>query len=153
MTLVEFECRGHRYALPLRHVCRVVPSARPIPLPGAPDIVLGILNMAGEFVTVIDFPQRIGLPPDDINTEQHLLIADIGGFLIGFIVDRVHGITDVQQRDAEGIPQQLAAAPYVEAVHRTAEGLCIILDPARFLFDEEMTLLGNALEKIGHEPA
>lgn len=151
MTLIEFECRSHRFALPLGCVRRVVPSARPTPLPGAPDIVAGILNVGGELVTVVDFFCRAGLPLSPIHPSQRLLMIDMAGFLVGFMVDEVHGVTVRELDGRPGVPEQLAGADFVETIVRLDDGLCIIVDPEKFLFDEERIQLGEALEKIGHE--
>ncbi len=151
MTLIEFECRSHRFALPLACVRRVVQSAKPALLPGAPQVVLGILNVSGEIVTVVDFQQRIGLPPSRINTSQRLLMIDVTGFLVGFIVDEVLGVTSRELVHTDCVPDKFAGADFVDAIVRLEDGLCVIVDPEKFLLDEERTLLGAALEKIDHE--
>lgn len=150
MALVEFECRSHRFALPLHHVRRVVNSAQPTALPGAPELVLGILNVAGEIVTIIDFFRRVGLSFSAIETSQQLLMIDVTGFLIGLIVDRVSGVTNFETGSATGIPERFAGADFVDAIVRLDDGLCVIIDPEKFLFDEEKILLGSALGKIRH---
>jgi chemotaxis signal transduction protein len=146
MTLVELECRGQRFALPLRCVQRVLPSAAPRPLPGAPEIVLGILNVEGGLVIVIDFFRRVGLSCSVIETSQQLVLVDMGDFRGGLIVDRVIGVTERDAESASGMPPRLAGADFVEAIVRLEDGLCIIVDPERFLFDHEKALLGDALE-------
>lgn len=150
MTLIEFNCRNHRFAVPLASVRRVVPSAMPTPLPGAPDIVAGMLNIGGELVTVVDFHQRIGLPVSPILPSQRLLMLDMGEFPVGFIVDDVLGVTSREPDTAHGVPASLAGADFVDTVVRLDDGLCLILDPERFLFDDEVTQLGAALEKAAH---
>jgi chemotaxis signal transduction protein len=150
MTLIEFACRGYRFALPLASVRRVVPSAQPTPLPGAPEIVLGVLNVGGEVVTIINFHRRIGLPFSAIELSQQLLLVDITGICIGLIVDEVSGVT---MRDIEGIrrvPDEFAGADFVETIIRLDDGLCVICDPEKFLFSDEKLLLGDALDHLRH---
>jgi purine-binding chemotaxis protein CheW len=150
MTLLEFECRSHRFALPLGCVRRVVPSAMPAPLPGAPAIVAGILNVGGELVTVVDFFRRIGFPSSPINPSQRLLMIDIAGFLVGSIVDTVLGVTTRRVDERGAVPDRLAGADFVEAIVRLDDGLCVIIDPEKFLFDDERMQLDDALKKVGH---
>ncbi|HYD59266.1 MAG TPA: chemotaxis protein CheW [Noviherbaspirillum sp.] len=151
MTLVEFECRGQRFALPLHCVRRVVASAQPDVLPGAPDIVLGVLNVGGEIVTLIDFGRRIGGPATELNVAQRLLIIDIGGFAVAFVVDAVIGVSSREWEHLPGLPARLSGAEFVDAVVRLDDGLCIIVNPEKFLFEDERVLLGDALEKMRHE--
>ena len=151
MTLVEFECRDQRFALPLYCVRRVVANAQPDVLPGAPEIVLGVLNLGGEIATLIDFGRRIGGPPTELNLAQRLLIVDIGGFAVAFVVDGVTGISSREWEHLPGVPARLSGAEFVDAVVRLDDGLCIIVNPEKFLFEEERALLGDALEKMHHE--
>jgi purine-binding chemotaxis protein CheW len=146
MTLLEFQCRGYRFALPLATVRRVVPSAQPTPLPGTPDIVLGVLNVGGEVVTIIDFHQRMGLPVSAIELSQQLLLIDIQGFCIGLLVDDVSGITTRDIDDAPCLPDQFAAADLIDAIIRLDDGVCVICDPEKFLFSDEKLRLGDAFE-------
>ncbi len=150
MTLIEFECRGHRFALPLDSVRRVVPSAMPTPLPGAPELVLGVLNLGGEILAVIDFSRRIGLPSVGIEPSQHLLVSDLARFPVGFLVDKVNGVTERNLHGVAVLPEQFSAANFVESVARLDDGLCVIVDPEKFLFDDEKILLGDAMQRVGN---
>lgn len=149
MTLIEFECRNHRFAVSLEYVRRVVPAAMPALLPGAPDIVAGMLNIGGEIVSLVNFSQRIGLSISPVHPSQRLLVLDMAGFPVGFIVDDVLGVTS-RELDMPNVPVRLAGADFVDTVVRLDDGLCIIVDPERFLFDDEVKQLGAALERAAH---
>ncbi|HVK94330.1 MAG TPA: chemotaxis protein CheW [Noviherbaspirillum sp.] len=151
MTLLEFACRDHRFALPLACVRRVVPIAQPMPLPGAPEIVTGILNVGGEIVTVVDFFRRVGIPASPIQPAQRLLMLDMAGFLVGCIVDQVQGVTSREPDKERGVPEPFSGADFVDTIVRLDDGLCIIVDPEKFLFEDERTQLGDALGKSCHE--
>lgn len=151
MTLVEFVCREQRFALSLHCVRRIVASARPDVLPGAPGIVLGVLNVGGEIVTLIDFSRRIGGAATELNVAQRLLIVDIDGFAVAFVVDGVTGVTSREWEHLPGVPARLSGAAFVDTIIRLDDGLCIIVDPQKFLFEDEKAQLGDALEKMRHE--
>jgi chemotaxis signal transduction protein len=148
-TLLEFQCRDHRFALPLTVVRRVMPSAQPVPLPGAPSIVLGMLNVGGETVTVINFHARVGIVFPGIDLSQQILLLSIGRFCIGMLVDNVTGIVTREVPAAAAAPPQFAGANFVESIVQLDDGLCLICDPERFLLENEKVALGSALEKIG----
>jgi chemotaxis signal transduction protein len=149
MRLIEFECRGQRLALPLDCVRRAVVSAQPSPLPGASEIVVGVLNVAGEVVAVLDFCRRLGLAPAPILPSQHLLIVELSGFLAGVLVDRIHGVTE--RAPGAVVPGKLAAADFVAGIVRLDDGLCIIVDPDKFLFGDERAALAAALAGVSDE--
>jgi purine-binding chemotaxis protein CheW len=151
MTLIEFDCQGHRFALPLGCVRRVVPSAAPAPLPGAPAAVAGILNIAGELVAVVDFSRLVGFPSFPIQLSQRLLVIGVDGFRVGFLVDDVLGVTERDPDDAREVHHGLAGAELVSDIVRLIDGLCLIVDPERFLLDKERAQLYRALKEAGYE--
>lgn len=143
MHLIEFECRGQRIALPLECVRRAVPAAEPEPLPGTGGVVLGALNVGGEPVIVVDIAGRLGLPPAAIDPSQQFLVVELSGYLAAIVVDGIAGVT---ARDcARMLPDALHGAPFVAGMVRLDDGLCLVLDPARFLFDDERAMLEEAL--------
>ena len=144
LHLMEFECRGQRIALPLDCVRRAIPSAEPLPLPGVGPVVLGVLNVGGSIVSLLDLCYRLGLPQAPIAPAQQIIVLELEGLLCGLVVDRIVGVVE---RDAQiAMPDALAAAPFVKGVVRLDDGLCLIVDPARFLFPEETQALADALE-------
>lgn len=147
LQILEFNCRGQRFAVPLASVRRAVLSARPVPLPGASDIVLGVLDVGGATVTVLDFARRATGRPTVITPAQQFLIVETDGFLCAFVVDSIVGpgtaVPDSAWPDAAG------AAGYVDGVVHLPDGLCLVVDPARFLFEHERAQLTQALGAAG----
>lgn len=152
MMLIRFECRGLQFGLPLSYVYRVLPSAQPTPLPGAPSVVLGVLNFGRQLITVINFYQRIGLPFTAIGLSQQLLVLNSRDHALGLLVDTVQGVTEHDIDDIASVPPQVRGAECFDGVVRLDDGVCVICDPEKFLFGDEKLLLQDALEKIGHEP-
>jgi chemotaxis signal transduction protein len=146
LRLIEFECRGQRIALPLACVRRVIPSAEPAPLPGAGDIVLGALNVAGELVGLVDPCRRLGLPAAPMLPSQQVLLVELSGLPVGLLVDRVFGV--VERAGATLVPDKLACAPFVAGMVRLDDGLCLLVDPQSFLFPHESEALSAALLEV-----
>lgn len=149
MKLVEFTCHGYRFAAPLAAVRRVVASAMPTPLPGAPALVAGVLNIGGDIVVVIDFGQRLGLPPSPITPAQHIVVLAIPGFLLGLVVDELGGVTEPAAVAGDALPPECAALA-VAGMLVVEGGLRVLLDPAQVLLREETGQLRAALEGGAH---
>lgn len=149
MKLVEFTCHGHRFAAPLTAVRRVVASAMPTPLPGAPALVAGVLNIGGDIVVVIDFGQRLGLPPSAITPAQHIVVLAVPGFLLGLVVDELGGVTEPAAVAGDALPPECAAAA-VAGMLVVEGGLRVLLDPAQVLLREETRQLRAALAGGDH---
>jgi purine-binding chemotaxis protein CheW len=150
IQVLEFACQGRRFAVPLGCVRRAVLSAQPSPLPGAIEIVLGVLNVGGETVTVLDFARRAGCAPTVIKPAQQFLIVDLGGFPCALVVDSIIGPGHAA-RAAGGWPGAAGAADFVDGALQLPDGLCLVIDPERFLFAHEREQLAQALAGASHE--
>jgi purine-binding chemotaxis protein CheW len=150
IQVLEFVCKGQRFAVPLSCVRRAVLSAQPQNLPGASDIVLGVLNVGGGIVTVLDFARRAGCGPTTIAPAHQFLIVDLAGFACAFVVDRING-PGTAARAAAGWPGAAKAAGFVDGALELPDGLCLVIDPARFLFDDERAQLAQALAGAADE--
>jgi hypothetical protein len=67
------------YALPLSSVERVVPAVEITPLPKAPEFVLGVINVHGQVIPVMDIRQRLRLPTRPVGLEDRFILARLGG--------------------------------------------------------------------------
>jgi chemotaxis signal transduction protein len=143
LQVLEFICRGQRFAVPLSTVRRAVLSARPVPLPGASDIVLGVLDVGGETVTVLDFARRACGRPPAITPFQQFLIVESNGFPCALVVDSIVGPGTAPA--AAEWPDAAGPAGFVDGALHLPDGLCLVIDPARFLFDHERAQLTQAL--------
>lgn len=150
IQVLEFACQGQRFAVPLSCVRRAVLSAQPSHLPGAIEIVLGVLNVGGDTVTVLDFARRAGCAPTVITPAQQFLIVDLGGFLCALVVDSIIGPGQAP-RVVGGWPGAAGAAGFVDGALQLPDGLCLVIDPARFLFAHEQEQLAQALAGVSRE--
>lgn len=149
LQVLEFICREQRFAVPLASVRRAVLSARPVPLPGASDIVLGVLDVGGETVTVLDFARRACGRPTAITPAQQFLIVESNGFPCALVVDRIVGPGSAPPVDTW--PEEAGGAGFVDGALHLPDGLCLVIDPARFLFDHEREQLTQALAEAAGE--
>src|SRR5271165_5880039 len=90
--LVVWSLDTQRYALPFEIVERVVRVVAITPLPNAPGIICGIVNVQGKPVPVIDSRARFGLPAKRIQLSDQLVIANTRRRSVALLVDRVEGL-------------------------------------------------------------
>jgi purine-binding chemotaxis protein CheW len=149
LQVLEFICRGQRFAVPLASVRRAVLSARPVPLPGSSDVVLGVLDVGGETVTVLDFARRACGGPTVITPSQQFLIVESDGFPCALVVDSIVGPGTAPPVAAW--PAAAGQARFVDGALHLEGGLCLVVEPARFLFDHEREQLTQALAEVAGE--
>jgi purine-binding chemotaxis protein CheW len=125
---------------------RVVRVVEVTPLPQAPDIVLGVVNVQGRVIPVVNPRRRFRLPERDIALTDQLVIAHTTRRPVALVVDAVTGVLEYSGREAVGARDIVPGMEYVEGVVKLADGLVLIHDLDRFLSLDEVTALDRAIE-------
>ena len=143
--LVVFTLHEQRYALRLAVVSRIVRVAEITVLPSAPDIVLGVINLQGTIVPVVDLRKRFGLAARDIELTDHLIVARTSLRPLALLVATVIGVIDCPQSRVSAGDGILADTAYVAGVLKLDDGLVLIHDLDTFLSAAEDGVLSEAL--------
>lgn len=117
------------------------------PLPGAPAIIEGIINLRGEVVPVFNLCRRFRLPEGPPHPNNHLVVALTETRLVAFRVDRIIGFVDVANADLTPLETISPQMPHLSGVARLPEGMFAIHDLERFLSEAEAQELDSALEQ------
>lgn len=131
----------------LENVERVIRAAAVTLLPEAPEIVLGILDVGGVVVPVLDVRKRFRLPAKRLSPDDQFVVALAGRRTVALVVDATSDV--VAQEGLEELAAQEVApgADYVAGVTRTRDGLVLIHDLETFLSLEEERTLAVALRQ------
>jgi purine-binding chemotaxis protein CheW len=141
-SVVVFFVEGHRYGMPLEMVERVAPVVEVTPVPDAPDSVMGIINVRGKVLPVINLRKKLHMADRQLKLSDQLLICQVGGRKLAVLVDGIEGALEYDDEHvtrSEGDGQQ---------VLKTEEGVVYIYDYERLLNSQEQKVLSKALEKV-----
>ncbi|MDP2371397.1 chemotaxis protein CheW [Rhodoferax sp.] len=144
--LIVFSLGEQRYALRLAAVDGVMRAVAINPLPQAPGIVLGIVNVQGRIIPIINVRRRFGLPQREIALTDQIVIAHTARRTVGLVVDSVADVIAYPAQAMTEAQSILSSMAYVEGVVKLPDGLVLIHDLDRFLSLEEETSLEQALE-------
>jgi len=109
--LIVFEVNGEEYSLPIHPVKEVLESPHITPVPESLPFILGIMNLRGKIVPVIDLARRLDLPEQDGSREQHILITEgEEKSLVGVKVGRVMEILTVHKDEIQPTPAIVSKA-------------------------------------------
>ena len=86
--LLKFELGRQLFGIPLRDVSEVVRAVSVAPLPKAPPIIEGVINLRGTIIPVLDIRARFKLPPKGIGPSDHLVVARAKDRVVAVRVDR-----------------------------------------------------------------
>jgi len=138
VSLLLFTLGDRRYAVRMGQVVRVAAIAAVAPLPGAPSVVAGVINVAGQFLPVLDVRARVGLPVRAPRLEDALVIVRTARRDVALWVDGIERIENRPATDLAPIGELVAADGYFDAVTALSDGPLFIHDVDRFLsMDEE----------------
>jgi len=143
--LLVFALDAHRFALPAEAVIAVVRVVASAPLPGAPEIVEGVINVRGTIVPVLDVRVRFGFPGTEVDPDQHLVVARAGPRVVALRVDRALTLLTIPDDAIEPVECVAPGARLVAGVARLPDGVLVIHDLERFLSLDEGKRLDAAL--------
>lgn len=143
---VVFVLDGQRYALYLSAVDNVARMVHITPLSKAPEIVLGVVNVRGQIIPVINVRRRFRLPERGIALTDQLIVAHTARRPVALVVDTVTDVVECSEQSLIAAQSILPAVEYLEGVVKLKDGLILVHDLDTFLSLEEETSLDRALE-------
>ncbi|HYO57329.1 chemotaxis protein CheW [Archangium sp.] len=144
-----FTLEGQRYALPTRDVRELVRAVRLTPLPHAPAVMEGLLNLRGELLPVLDMRRRFRLPTRRLSASDHLVVAQAGHRHVALRVDRAEGLLSLETGQLDTTPRELPGVGYVAGALKLPDGLVLLHDLRTFLSEAEALELEKALAQEG----
>ena len=144
---VVFTLDGQRYALYLSAVERIIRVVEITPLPKAPEIVLGIINVGGQIIPAVDTRKRFRLPERELSLSDILIIAETPRRTVALMADDVSGVIEGPEQDVTEAKEILPRMEYVKGVVKLKDGMILINDLDKFLSLEEENALDDAISK------
>jgi purine-binding chemotaxis protein CheW len=144
-----FLLEGQRYALPMEDVRELVRAVRLTPLPRAPGVVEGLLNLRGELLPVLDMRRRFRLPARPLSSSDHFVVAQAGPRRVALRVDRAESLLALETGQLDESPRELPGVGYVAGALKLPDGLVLLHDLRTFLSEAEALELEEALAKEG----
>ncbi len=144
-SVVVFTLEGQRIGLPLGTVERAVRVVDVTPLPKAPQIVRGLINVQGRIVPVVNTRKRFGIPEREVALSDQFLIAHTSTRTVAMWVDTVTGVVECNERDFVTAEAIVPGMEYVKGIVKLADGMILVHDLDTFLSLEEQQSLDEAI--------
>src|ERR1019366_10209043 len=139
MEVVRFDLGDERYAPETTYVREILRIRESTPLPGTPDFLVGITNLRGQILAVLDLRRFFGVPPQSNTERSRVIVLGQDRIEFGIFADGVHEVILLQHNEVREPPGSVAgiAREYLRGV--TADAL-IVLDGAVLLKDPRLTI-------------
>ena len=136
---VTFKLENETYGVNVMQVQEALRYTEIAPVPGAPDYVLGIINLRGNVVTVIDTRLKFGLMPAEVTDSSRIIIIEAEKQVVGILVDSVAEVVYLKASEIDDAPSvgTEESARFIQGVSNRKEDLLILVDLNKLLSDNE----------------
>ena len=136
---VTFQLEEETYGINVMQVREVLRHTEIAPVPGAPDYVLGIINLRGNVVTVIDTRSRFGLMQGEITDNTRIIVIESERQVIGILVDSVAEVVYLRSSEIDTTPSvgTEESAKFIQGVSNREGKLLILVDLNKLLSEDE----------------
>ncbi|HCG7540689.1 chemotaxis protein CheW [Vibrio parahaemolyticus] len=136
---VTFQLEEETYGINVMQVREVLRYTEIAPVPGAPDYVLGIINLRGNVVTVIDTRSRFGLMEGEVTDNTRIIVIESERQVIGILVDSVAEVVYLRSSEMDTTPSVGTdeSAKFIQGVSNRDGKLLILVDLNKLLTDDE----------------
>jgi len=136
---VTFKLETEVYGINVMQVQEVLRYSEIAPVPGAPVYVLGIINLRGNVVTVIDTRSRFGLESCEVTDNTRVVVIESEKQVIGILVDSVAEVVYLKASEIDDAPNvgNEETTQFIQGVSNRDGELLILVDLDKLLSDDE----------------
>ena len=140
---LTFLIENQFYAFPIRDVLEIIEVQQSTPVPEFPVYVKGIINLRGRIIPIIDVRLRFHKEEAEYTERTCIIVVSISGIDIGFIVDTVDEVIDIDSENISAAPNITSdrSTKYITGVGRVDKRIILLLDANKLLNEEEMSNL------------
>jgi purine-binding chemotaxis protein CheW len=145
LQLVSFTIGSEEFGVDILKVQEINRMLEITKVPNAPVFVDGVINLRGKVIPIVNLRQRFGMEQKKQDKDTRIVVVELSGKTIGFIVDGVSEVLRIPKSVTEPPPSIVSGinADYITAVGKLEDRLLILLDLERVLSDEMKSSLGK----------
>ncbi len=142
---ITFHLGKEIYGVEVKQVREILRINNILPVPGAPDYVLGITNIRGNVVTVMDGRRRINLPEVEHTESTRMIVLESDDEIAAIVVDNVEDVIDLPESLLDSNPKLKTSqdSPYITGVVSYPGGLIIVLCAEKFITEESYDMVAG----------
>lgn len=147
VELLTFKVGGEDYAIDVAATREIRGWATPSELPDSPPHILGVINLRGDVVPLMDLAARIGLKTPEINERSVIIVTEVESGRLGLLVDAVSDIIAPSEDEMQPPPEAAACGdnPCVRALTIIGEKMVRVLElssvmPSKFLSTDQVAI-------------
>ena len=138
------------YGLKIQYVNEIIGFQDITPGPETENYIMGLINLRGKIIPVIDVHIRFNREPFEYNDRTCIIVVDVKSTLVGLIVEKIAEVVEIQDENILPPPSisrvDRSQNKYVYGIGKVGDSVKLLLDPERLLNDEEQLVVEQANE-------
>jgi purine-binding chemotaxis protein CheW len=145
LQLVTFSVGEEEFGVEILKVQEINKMLQVTKIPNSPDFVEGVINLRGKVIPIINLRKRLRLNDKEYDKNTRIIVMEIQGRTVGFIVDSVSEVLRIPRSITEPPPSMIGgvSSEYIVAVGKLEDRLLILLDIDKILSNEEKAALSQ----------
>lgn len=125
-----FDLAGFYFGIDVLQVQEVLRYQEMTPVPLAPPVIEGLINLRGQIVTALDMRRRLGLPPRSGGEAAMNVVVRTEEGAVSLLVDEIGDVVEVDSASFEDPPENLdpEIRDLVRGIHKLKDKLLLVLD-------------------------
>ena len=143
---LQFNLGANEYAIPLLQVREVIGNPETTPIPFSPSYFIGLVNLRGQVISVIDLRKKMGVTPNEAKSDSAVIILDLQGVVMGCLVDSVNRVLNLQpgQIQPAGEVESVAKLDFLLGVAQVENRLTSLVDVYKLLNIKDVEMVKTA---------
>jgi purine-binding chemotaxis protein CheW len=139
LQLVSFSVAAEEYGLDILRVQEIIRTQQLTRVPNLPDYVEGVINLRGKVIPVVALRRRLGLDAVEADKNTRIVVVDVHGQTLGFIVDAVSEVLRIRADTVEPTPRiGSVEREYISGVGKLDSRLLLMLDLEQLMNQAEI---------------
>lgn len=138
---MTFRCCNEIYGISLENVNEIIGLTQYTSVPETEDYIMGLINLRGKVIPVIDVRIRFGKEPLEYNDRTSVIVIQVKDTVIGLIVDGIEGVADIWENEILPPPSvsdlKAQSQKYVFGIGKVGSEVKLLLDPDKLIHDTE----------------
>jgi len=147
---LTFTLAGEEYGVDILAVREIRGWSRVTRIPQTPDYLLGVLNLRGAIVPIMDLRLRFGLERESYGDNTVMIIVAVEDRLFGIVVDAVSDVVDIDPAAVKPVPDMgvVVDTRYLKGLATHVERMVMMLDVEKLMRPEDVETLDAALPDV-----
>ncbi len=140
LEIIAFRVNGQEFCMRTISIREIRGWSPVTPIPQSPPEMLGVINLRGSVIPIIDLSRKLGMPSTESHDRSAIIVAEVHDMVVGMLVDRVSDILTVAASQVQPVPEINTSfdKSFAEGIIANDNGMICFLNLQRLFREKEL---------------